>query len=111
MCFGMVRVEIKAFSPAREDEIRRRGGECDLSRDPRTRRWGGRREVERSPRHRMTAGESPKGEGPVYQLPCPHSYFNKPDLMSVCLSYIYLYIDRYTHSFLSFHYKRTFRKI
>lgn len=102
---------------------RRRGlrgeeGECDLSRG--RGRGGGRkrrrrrmREVEGSPRHRMTAGESPKGEGPVYQLPCPHSPFNKPDLMSVCLSYIdlYLYIDRYTHSFLSFHYKRTFRKI
>ncbi len=65
------------------------------------------REVEGSPRHRMTAGESLKGEGPVYQLPCPHSPFNKPGLMSVCLSYI----DRYTHSFLSFHYKRTLRKI
>lgn len=36
--------------------------------------------------------ESPKGEGPVYQLPCPHSPFNKPDLMSVCLSYIYIYM-------------------
>lgn len=57
------------------------------------------REVEVSPRHRMTAGVSPKGEGPVYQLPCPHSPFNKPGLLSVCLSYIYIhiYLCVYTH--------------
>lgn len=61
------------------------------------------REVEGSPRHRMTAGESPMGEGPVYQLPCPHSPFNKPGLMSVCLSYLYRErdtVDRYIYIYI-----------
>lgn len=99
-CFGMVRVEIKAFSPAR-GRMRLRGGEergvtwVGTEGEEGAGRRRKRREVEGSPRHRMTAGESPKGEGPVYQLPCPHSPFNKPDLTSVCLSYIYIYIFIY----------------
>lgn len=53
------------------------------------------REVEGSPRHRMTAGESPKGEGPVYQLPCPHSPFKSlASCLSVCLSHIHVDIYR-----------------
>lgn len=72
-------------------------GGYDLSRD-----WGCGG-VKGSSRHRMTAGESPKGEGPVYKPPCSHSPFNKPGLMSVCLSYIVLYIDIDIHIlFLSF---------
>lgn len=50
-----------------------------------------------SPRHRMTAGESPKGEGPVYQLPRPHSPFHKPGLQSVCLSYTFMYFHIYMY--------------
>lgn len=69
-------------------------GGYDLSRDG---GWGGGG-VKGSSRHRMTAGESPKGEGPVYKPPCSHSPFNKPGLMSVCLSYIVLYIDIDIHT-------------
>lgn len=58
------------------------------------------REVEGSSRHRMSAGESPMGEGPVYRLPCPHSPFNKPGLMSVCLSLTYIDVYIFIYSLI-----------
>lgn len=89
---------LKSKAPPEEEKERgcEQGG--DLSRGQRGGGgWG------RSKAHQGTEWQQeshPKGEGPVYQLPCPHSPFNKPGLLSVWLSHIHTqYLSKvWTHS-------------